>query len=160
MNRTAFSNCRGRKGFVIRDLSDHELIELYGVREAVEGHAAFMVAGNRSPEKMAAIRTAVEAEFLLKERTLEDDFKSNLHIHRTIVEQADNRVLLDIFDGIWGRGISLWLFAAARTNQAQPDPDVHHQLLEVLQNGSPEDARSAMTEHIREGLSQHHKGSG
>lgn len=146
----------GRKGFVIRELSEHELIELYGVREAIEGYAAFVVAANRTDEKLAAIRAAVEAEFELCERNLETEFKCNRHIHRTIVEQADNRVLLDLFDGIWGRGISLWLFAATLTNQSPPDPELHRQLLDVLQTGSPEQARSAMTEHVREGLSRHH----
>ncbi len=147
----------GRKGFMIRKISDRELVELYGVREAVEGYAAYMVAGNRTPEKLAAIRDAVEAEFELSERNLEAEFRCNRHIHRTIVEQADNRVLLDLFDSIWGRGISLWLFAATRTNPAQTDPDVHRRLLRVLETGRPDEARSAMTTHVREGLSQHPK---
>ncbi|HER26459.1 MAG TPA: GntR family transcriptional regulator [Rhodospirillales bacterium] len=147
----------GRKGFVIRQLSDNEVTELYGVREAIEGYAAFIVAGHRNPEKLAAIQAAVEAEYELSDRNLESEFRCNRHIHRTIVEQADNPVLLDFFDSIWGRSVSLWLFAATRTNPSQTDPDVHRQLLKVLQTGSPEEARTAMAGHVRDGLSQHHK---
>ncbi len=149
----------GRKGFSIRNITDEEIRALYGAREAVEGHAAFLIATQKGSDQLAAIKAAVEAEQTLTGRDLEKEFKLNRTIHRTIVEQTNNLVLLDLFDQLWGRGISLWLFAATRTSQIPPDQDVHQALLETLQSGTPQQAHQAMIEHIRDGLGMHLAGS-
>ncbi len=145
----------GRTGFVIRNISDEEIRALYGAREAVEGYAAYMIAVEKSQHQLATIGRAVAAEQQLSERDLEKEFKINRTIHRTIVEQCGNRVLLEMFDRLWGRGISLWLFAATRTSKAPPRPDVHLKLLETLKTGTPEEAQKEMIVHIRDGLELH-----
>ena len=148
----------GRKGFAIRQVSESEVRDLYGAREAVEGYGAYWVAGNRTPEHLTAIEARVDAEQALNARDVEAEFQLNRDIHRTIVAQTGNNVLLDMFDSIWGRGISLWLFAATRANQDPPDPDVHRALLGVISTGTPEAAQAAMVGHIREGLARQIKG--
>ncbi len=145
----------GRKGFSIRDISNEEIRCLYGAREAIEGYAAFTVASNKDASQLSAIKQAVEAELVLSERDLEKEFKINRTIHRTIVEQTGNPVLLNLFDQLWGRGISLWLFAATRQNKTPPKRDVHEQLVSIFETGTPEQAQKAMIEHIREGLDMH-----
>ncbi|MEM7430099.1 MAG: FCD domain-containing protein, partial [Pseudomonadota bacterium] len=86
------------------------------------------------------------------------EFHLNKDIHRTIVEQTGNPVLIGMFDSIWGRGVSLWLFAATRANQAPPDIEVHQQLLQLLKSGTPEEAQAAMIDHIRDGLERNLRG--
>ena len=141
----------GRKGFVIRQVTEREVQDLYGAREAVEGYSAFWVASNRTPERLRAIETQVEAEQSLAPGDVEAEFQVNRAIHRTIVEQTDNQQLLAMFDSIWGRGISLWLFAATRANQAPPEPDVHRTLLKIISTGTQNEAQDAMIAHIRDG---------
>jgi DNA-binding GntR family transcriptional regulator len=145
----------GRKGFSIRDISDDEVRAIYGAREAVEGYAAFMVAADRSAEKLARIKSGVAAEQATDDRGLEEEFRLNRAIHRLVVEQTGNPVLLEMFDNIWNRGLSLWLFAATRTGTASPDPNAHLELYDVIANGRPEQAHIAMIEHIRDGLDLH-----
>ena len=142
----------GRKGFAIRQISEDEVRDLYQAREAIESYGAYWVAANRSEERLAAIEAKVAAERALSERDVEAEFYLNKDIHRTIVEQTGNNVLIGMFDSIWGRGISLWPFAATRANQEPPDLMVHQELLEILQTGSPENAQRAMIAHVREGL--------
>ncbi len=148
----------GRKGFAIREISINEVRDLYGAREAIEGYGAWWVAANRTPELLAVIEEKVAAERALKVRDIEAEFHLNRDIHRTIVAQTDNKALLDMFDSIWGKGISLWLFAATRANQEPPDLAVHQQLLELISIGTPEEAQAAMIAHVREGLSRNIKG--
>lgn len=148
----------GRKGFAIREISINEVRDLYGAREAIEGYGAWWVAANRTPELLAVIEEKVAAERALKVRNIEAEFHLNRDIHRTIVAQTDNKALLDMFDSIWGKGISLWLFAATRANQEPPDLAVHQQLLELISIGTPEEAQAAMIAHVREGLSRNIKG--
>ncbi len=142
----------GRKGFAIRQISEAEVRDLYEAREAIEGYGAYWVAANRTDGRLAAIEAKVAAEQVLTERDIEAEFYLNKDIHRTIVEQTGNKVLIGMFDSIWGRGVSLWLFAATRSNQEPPDLMIHQELLQVLKTGTPEEAQRAMIDHISEGL--------
>ena len=144
-----------RKGFSIRDISDQEVRAIYGAREAIEGYAAFVVAGDGGAEKLAKIKAGVDAELAPGERSLEQDFTLNRTIHRLIVEQTGNRVLLEMFDNIWNRGLSLWLFAATRAGQTKADPDAHLDLYCAIANGNPEAAHAALIAHVRDGLALH-----
>ena len=148
----------GRKGFSIRQISSAEVHNLYGAREAVEGYAAFLVAEAAEADQLAAIKAAVDEELSLKKRDVEAEFRINRNIHRTIVAQTGNPILMDMFNILWGRGLSLWLFAATRSNETPPDPDVHLQLYTAIAAGDPGNAQAAMIQHIRDGLALHLKG--
>ena len=148
----------GRKGFAIRWVSEQEVQDLYAAREAIEGYTAYWLAANRTPIRLAAVEAKVDAEQAQETRDLEAEFKLNRDIHRTIVEQTGNKILLGMFDSIWGRGISLWLFAATRANQAPPEPEIHRTLLETIRIDRPEAAQTAMIGHICEGLTRQIKG--
>lgn len=145
----------GRKGFAIREISGREVRAIYGAREAIEGYAAFMVAGHRSPEKLAAIKLCIDTGQSVSRPSLEEDFTLNRNIHCAIVEQTGNPFLLDMFDKIWNRGLSLFLFAATRGGVKPPDLISHLRLYEVVAAGTPEEAHAAMIAHIREGLELH-----
>ncbi len=158
LEREGILELSGRKGFSIRQISEEEVRDIYGVREAIEGYGAYWVAANRTDERIAAIAAKVAEERALKSRDVQAEFQINRDIHRTIVAQTGNDALLDMFDSIWGRGISLWLFAATRANQDPPNPDVHEQLLDVIRTGTPAEAQAAMIDHVRDGLSMQIKG--
>ncbi|MEM8645113.1 MAG: GntR family transcriptional regulator [Pseudomonadota bacterium] len=153
LEREGILELSGRKGFSIRQISEDEVRDIYGVREAIEGYGAYWVASNRTPERIAAIAEKVADLRALRSRDVQAEFTINRDIHRTIVAQTENQALLDVFDSIWGRGLSLWLFAATRIDQKPPDPDVHEALLKVIETGSPAEAQAAMIQHVRDGLS-------
>ncbi|MEM8688282.1 MAG: GntR family transcriptional regulator [Pseudomonadota bacterium] len=153
LEREGILELSGRKGFSIRQISEDEVRDIYGVREAIEGYGAYWVAANRTPDRIAAIAEKVAQLRALRSRDVQAEFTINRDIHRTIVAQTGNAALLDVFDSVWGRGLSLWLFAATRTEQKPPDPDVHEALLEVIETGSPSEAQAAMIQHVRDGLS-------
>ena len=147
----------GRKGFSIRNISNDEVRSLYGAREAIEGYAAYTLATDCSPEKLALIKNSIDAEQVPGDRTLEEEFIVNKGIHRLIVEQTGNPALIDMFDNIWNRGISLWLFAATRTEEVVADPDAHVELFKIIAKGTPDEAHNEMIHHIRAGLGLHLK---
>ena len=149
---------QGRKGFAIRQVSEDEVVQVYGAREAIEGYSAFWLAANRTPERLAAVAAKVADERAEHSPDVEVEFRLNKAIHRTIVEQTGNKVLLDLFDTLWGHGVSLWLFAGTLCNQPPPDPDWHMVLFGVISTGTPEEAQAAMIAHIREGLERQLKG--
>lgn len=149
----------GRKGFSIRAISEDQVRQTYAAREAIEGYAARCVAELKAPEQIAAIKQAVDAELVEDITDVETDFRVNRSIHRTIVEQTGNAMLLDMFDRIWGHGVSLWLFAATRAGQGPLEPIQHQSLLKTLSTADPDTAQMAMIDHIRDGLERHFKGT-
>jgi DNA-binding GntR family transcriptional regulator len=145
----------GRKGFSIREMSEQSVREIYGAREAIEGYAAWAIATERSANKLAKIRLSIDAEKNAGKGTMEEDFSINRNIHRTIAEQTGNLYLLEMFDKLWFRGLSLWMFAATRRGELEPDPTSHMKLYEILADGSAEEAYSGMIMHVREGVELH-----
>ena len=85
----------------------------------------------------------------------EEHFHANRIIHRTIVEQTNNAFLVELFDSIWNRGISIRSFSAYRIPDPTGDRAQHLELLERLKSGSAGEAEDAMVKHIREGLTNH-----
>lgn len=158
LEREGILELSSRKGFSIRQISEHEVRDLYGAREAIEGYAAHWLAANRTPDRLNAVGRKVEAERRHGTQNVHAEFQLNRDIHRTIVEQTENQILLDMFDSIWGRAISLRLFAATRVNQGPPDPDVHQALFDTITKASPEASQAAMIAHIRDGLACQMKG--
>ena len=92
---------------------------------------------------------------ILKSPHKEEHFHANRNIHRTIVAQTGNGILLDMFDSIWNRGISIRSFAAYPIPDSQDNREQHLLLLDQIKTGNPDEAETAMVAHIREGLDNH-----
>jgi DNA-binding GntR family transcriptional regulator len=142
-----------RGGFLVRSLDRHEVTDLYHVRAAIEGYSAGVAAELGSPEKVAAIEQAIE-NASVGSPTLEEGFEFNRRIHRSIVAAADNSMLLDTFDSVWGRSQSFRMFARLHEAEmsfihAQPD---HGSVLAAIKAGDPRQAKEAMEAHVLSGL--------
>ena len=139
------------QGFYARELSLEEVRQIFQAREALEGFAAGLVAAERTPEKVAAIATAVEAERGVDRDDFVAVFDCNRAIHRTVVEQTGNAFLVDGFDSVWNQAVSLSLFALAHARRPVESGD-HDALFAALRDGTPGEARRTMLDHIATGL--------
>ena len=155
LEREGVLEAAGLFGFQIRDITEKEIQYLYLAREAVEGFAAKLLAGALSQEQAQNIETAVRSEMGLKSNHKEEHFHANRTIHRTIVAQTGNGILLDMFDSIWNRGISIRSFSAYPIPDSQDNREQHLLLLDQIKTGNVDEAETAMVAHIREGLDNH-----
>ena len=155
LEREGVLETAGRGGFQIRNISEQEIQDLYLAREAVEGFAAKLLAGALSLEQAQNIEAAVRSEMSLNSTHKEEHFHANRNIHRTIVAQAGNSILLDMFDSIWNRGISIRSFSAYRIPDHADESEQHLELLDQIKRGPMVEAENAMVAHIRDGLHNH-----
>ena len=155
LEREGVLEAAGRGGFQIRNITEQEIKDLYLAREAVEGFAAKLLAGALSQEQAQNIEAAVRSEMELKSIHKEEHFHANRKIHRTIVAQTGNGILLDMFDSIWNRGISIRSFTAYPIPDNQGKREQHLLLLDQIKTGNVDEAVNAMVAHIREGLHNH-----
>ena len=155
LEREGVLETAGRGGFQIRNITEQEIQDLYLAREAVEGFAAKLLAGALSQEQVQNIEAAVRSEMSLNSTHKEEHFHANRNIHRTIVAQAGNGILLDMFDSIWNRGISIRSFSAYRIPDDTDNREQHLELLDQIKQGPMVEAENAMVAHIRDGLHNH-----
>ena len=145
----------GSGGFAVRSVSEQEIREVYETREAIEGHAAWLVAEERDAAALDRIATVVEVEESLSGGNVEAYFHANRRIHRSILENAGNGMLLRLFDRLWNRGASQHMFAAIAQADLSTTLRGHESLVETMRNGTPSEAGEAMVMHIRHGLALH-----
>jgi DNA-binding GntR family transcriptional regulator len=149
----------GRRGYVVRSLSESDLRDLYGARDAVEGHAAAIVAG-LGEDALAQVRAALALATTRKLRSSRDSFEANRSFHRTVVKVTGNSYLLNFFDAIWGRAISALAYHDFYVHSPHDEFVAEHEaLIEELATGNAERARQAMIEHIAWGLERTVKGA-
>ena len=142
----------GTLGFTVRDVSEREVRDVYQAREAIEGHAARIVAERRDPAALERIRRTIEAEESVRGGGVEAYFHANRRIHRRVVEESGNEHLLRTFDGIWNRSFSIRVFAAIENADPGASLHEHEALVTAMREAPPAGAAEAMIAHIRDGL--------
>jgi len=144
----------GRKGFVVRTVSKEMIQSIYQAREAVEGYAARLVAEQADEEAIDQLAQRIAR--LGPAANVESSYEANRLAHRAIVEATGNEYLVELFDSIWGRTISVKIFADLWVSQEihRPVTDLHAEVLDALRSGDGERAAKVMIEHIRQGLDQ------
>ena len=142
----------GASGFTVRDISEREVRDIYQAREAIEGHAARIVAERRDPAALERIRQTIEAEESIRGGGVEVYFHANRTIHRCIVEESGNEYLLRSFDGIWNRSFAVRMFASIENADLGETLGEHQALVVAMREEPPPAAAEAMIAHIRDGL--------
>ncbi|MBK0329003.1 GntR family transcriptional regulator [Rhodobacteraceae bacterium F11138] len=138
-------------GFELRTVTEKEVREIYQMRQAIEGFAAGLLAQENDIEKISALRDVIGA---LEESAPKDNaayYEANRKIHRSFVEATDNTFLLEGFDSIWNKSISIQVFQTLREPELQISLHGHLLLCDKLKSADFKTAQSAMHEHIADG---------
>ena len=156
MEREGTIRASGGRGYVVPELTSADIAHLYEVREAVEGHAARLVAA-RAPGSVDAIEAELRRLSAAAGTGGRGAFQANRLAHRAVVEAAGNPFLLEVFDDLWGRSVTLQAWGDYYAS-VRPDVDLvtdHAGVLDALRSGDPDRAAAAMVAHVREGLTRH-----
>jgi DNA-binding GntR family transcriptional regulator len=146
----------GARGHVVPELTAEDIAHLYEVREAIEGQAARLVA-TRATASVAGIEATLRRLTVDAGPSGRDAFQANRLAHRAVVEAAGNPFLLDAFDDLWGRSVTLqaWgdYYASGHT-EIDLVTD-HAEVLAALRSEDPDRAATVMVDHVRGGLHRH-----
>ena len=146
----------GRRGFVVREIDAEEIRQTYEAREAIEGYAA-RLAARRGEVAAAEVRAAIARADEFDIETPLGSYLANRMVHRAVVQASANRILLDLFDDLWGRGQAHQIYAGCfRGDDSHAALRRKHQpIIRALRSGDGDAAETAMTAHLREGLALH-----
>jgi DNA-binding GntR family transcriptional regulator len=137
-----------RNGLVVASLDRQAVMELYVMRETLEGTAARLCARHASDMEIQDLLDLVE-----RERQLEGDFEGlarhNRRFHEAIHRGAHNRYLekslAAVNDSMGLLGTPLMLLP----HRAQAALDEHARIVEAIQRRDPDAAEAAAREHVR-----------
>lgn len=146
-----------RGGFVVRIITGDDARHIYQVRQAIEGHAARLVAETADPALLAKrLGPLVEAtERWEPHQDLREAFRRNDALHRGVVDATGNPVLVEAFDLVWARAQSFLMYAAlvALDDLVAEEPGSgHRDIIDAIADGDGVKAQEMMIEHIAYGL--------
>lgn len=146
----------GRRGFVVRHIDSKEVEETYEAREAIEGYAA-RLAARRGGKAAAAVSEAIARALEIDVETPLGSYQANRMVHRSVVEAADNKILLELFDDLWSRGRAHQIYANCFGGDDNHEAvrRKHRPIVRALKSGDPDAAEAAVVAHLREGLALH-----
>jgi len=141
----------GTKGLVVRTLDMTEVLELYAMREILEGAAARLAAQHASPSEFEALDDLLIA-FEAHLGDAAEMARLNRLFHNGIIRAARNRYLETVLDELQD-GIAL-LGATTFSVAERPGTAVaeHRAMLNAIRERESEQAEKLASTHIREAL--------
>jgi len=138
---------QAHKGVVVRQLDHQEVVELYLMREVLEGTAAALAARHASDAEIAALYDLLEEQ----EISIKDPLrgaKINKLFHKALYCGAHNRFLLEMLNSL-----SLSMALLGRTtlslrNRAEEALAEHRAILDAVKARDPIEAEKCARRHI------------
>ncbi|WP_156233091.1 GntR family transcriptional regulator [Corynebacterium occultum] len=149
LSSTRLVENRPRRGTYVRSISPEELAEIYMVRVALEGTAAFhafpTLHQDPSPlrEALTRMREAVDAG---SARGLA---KYSTQFHRAIIEASGNRLMVEIWDSLF---VEVRTMATIVRGQVDPRAaaESHAPIVEAFETGDAQLCQQLVAEHQQE----------
>lgn len=142
-------NYLGSRGAAIAKLTPQQAIELYTLRELLEGAAARLAAQHALEPEIDMLRAHLE-----QQKKAGDDAKKlatlNRSFHQTIYRLSHNRYLIDILEKAQDYMILLRQTAYELPGRSQSAYCEHADIVEAIANRDPEAAEQASRKHSRE----------
>lgn len=147
----------GQAGSFVLDLSLHDMINLYQVRDAIESAAAALCAHNADDSVVRELSLLAEAfRDSVARRDIRGMKDTDMPFHRLIVDACGNPYVVQSYEQILPKLImyqsSMMEFVAQQSNAANPWLSSvkfnHISVVSAIRMRMPELARQAMTEHI------------
>jgi DNA-binding GntR family transcriptional regulator len=136
------------RGMVISELDHQAVMELYSMREVLEGTAAGLAARHASDAEIEVLRDIVSNE-LLDADNPRRIASQNKHFHGALYRAAHNRYLLKTLNVLSDAMALLGMTTMAITGRSTTAHGEHLAVVAAIEARDPTTAEAAMREHIR-----------
>ncbi len=139
-----------QKGARVRRLSAEDALNIYQVREALEGAAARLAARNISRANYKTRLRELERQFAAVNDGLPDTYlQYNEKFHRLIVEMSENRRLIRMVEQLQHPAFLMLIQVMSSRQAADRALSEHVPIVSAILKGDENRAESAMRAHIR-----------
>jgi DNA-binding GntR family transcriptional regulator len=141
---------RPRRGAVVRSLSEEEFLELYQVREALEGMAVKLAVPRLSDEDfeaLAALNAAMDEHAARDE--VEQFFQANLAFHARLLDACGNKTLQEVYRQLLDQVGRYRMRSLTLRGNLGRSVSEHAAILRAARRGDAARAAELMSDHIR-----------
>lgn len=141
---------RANRGAVVVDLTGNDLVEIYLLREVLEGLAARLATLRRTPQQLTVLEEILTAhDRAVKDSNIQSHFDLDREFHSSILEIAGNERLTTSL-GMLRSQIDI----AMKTTHKGPGGialalDEHRSIFHHISNRNPSEAEEAARRHIQ-----------
>jgi DNA-binding GntR family transcriptional regulator len=144
---------RPNVGARVVTLSSTQLIEIFHIREALEGMAARLAAQHMSPEEVADLRNLLTQHGQQIERDIDHAYfqrEGDLDFHYRIVQGSHNARMIDLLCNDLYHLVRLYRYQFGMSSKRGPRAFVEHEhIVDAIERRDAEMAELMMRAHIR-----------
>ena len=144
-----FASYVSSRGAVVTELTSEQAVELYAMREILEGAAARFAAQHAYPAEIQLLDYLLEAQRGLGENP-EEQAILNRKFHGSIYRMAHNRYLLAVLTKARDYMVLLHKTGYFVPGRADSAYEEHLAIVDAIRRGDPQAAEEAARAHIRE----------
>ncbi len=138
------------RGAFVAELTPHDIMEIYQVREQLESYAARVAAEHMDAEGLQKLKKIIEQthEYAAAGYTKEI-FETDISLHKTIIRATQNQrmfAILATLDDQMHRIRSMWPREPRWLDGTLAEHDL---IVKCIRNHDPDGAESAMRKHLR-----------
>jgi len=138
------------RGAFIPQMTISDIKELYELRVANDGMAAFLFAGQATPEIIQEMEQSVaREETYLQEEDFVKVHQEEVFFHTLYVNHSGNRRLIDVIDSVSNQILRVMRISAEKRSQETLSVSLahHKELIEAVKLHEPEKARAIIAAH-------------
>ena len=136
-----------RGGVIVSKIDQEMILELFAIREMLEGAASRLAARHASDIEIEVLRRLVREEAELPDEPAKRD-EFNFRFHQAIYRSAHNRYLLRVLITLHD-AMMLAAFGIAFGRRAEISRKEHRKIVDAIGRRDPDGAEEAAREHIR-----------
>ena len=140
------------RGIIVRQLNYRDVIEIYTVREYLEGLAARLVAQKKEEDLKPLKRISEQNEHLANVSEIMHFMQFNIVFHSTVVTATDNFVLVKTLERLNAQLVAFQFLRLMGRIDVVKAMEQHRQILTAIFKGDAEGAEALMRSHIRSSL--------
>jgi DNA-binding GntR family transcriptional regulator len=138
------------RGAFVSGFSVADIVEIYQVREQLEGFCARVAASEMSDADIEALEREIEnAQQLAAAGRVSETFDSDVHLHKRLIECAKNGRLAAILSTLDDQVHRIRVLSPNAPGRIQATLREHHDILDCLRLHDGEGAQRAMVRHLR-----------
>ncbi|MET3812531.1 GntR family transcriptional regulator [Arthrobacter sp. UYEF3] len=142
---------RPKVGTFVREPTRREIIELFQLKESLEGLAASLLAGRGDVQELSVLRRNLEESEMVTLTNDTDAYARLVHeFHWTIIRGSDNHKLVEHYERLMNQLAyqRLVLRTVEHPGRIEASTREHRAVLEMIEHKDPFGAESAMRNHV------------
>ena len=138
------------RGAFVAGLSVHDIVEIYQVREQLEGFAARVAATEMPLTESSALDDELErAQRLAAAGKVRETFESDVHLHKQIIRITNNNRIMNILSTLDNQVHRIRALSPHVQGRVEATLREHREIVECIKRRDSQAAQDAMTRHLR-----------